>query len=151
VPIFVSLPTRIDAGLEALHSRLRVVRCPASGRRATLSAFCSYASGRNTSVSITCDGGTSIATYRCPVLPRCAVWDADLQAWSTLGTACLPMLGPRTELATLRCTVPSTGVFAAVIDQEVEAVTSLLSQEPKLVPERVRSYGLIYAGRLASP
>jgi hypothetical protein len=150
VPIFVSLPTRTDAPLEALHSRLRAVQCPASGRRATLSALCSYASGRNASVSITCDGSTSIVNYRCPVIPRCAVWDASMRTWSTLGTACLPMLSTRAGPATLRCTVSQTGVFAAVVDREVDAVTTLMSQGP--LPERqtVRSFGLIYAGRMAS-
>jgi hypothetical protein len=51
---------------------------------------------------------------------------------------------------TLRCTVSRTGVFAAIVDQEVEAVTMLMSQEPLPPPERVRSYGLIYAGRATS-
>jgi hypothetical protein len=60
------------------------------------------------------------------------------------------MLSTHAGPATLRCTVSQTGVFAAVVDREVDAVTILMSQGPLPERETVRSFGLIYAGRVAS-
>jgi hypothetical protein len=60
------------------------------------------------------------------------------------------MLSTRAGPATLRCTVSQTGVFAAVVDREVDTVTMLMSQEPLPERETDRSFGLIFAGRMAS-
>jgi hypothetical protein len=139
-PLVATLPTYAKARLD--HD-LRGVRCPTGSGPKALRIRCNYASGRDVLVPVMCDGTQARASYRCPLLPRCASWDAEPGAWNHSG------LTPLDALASgglLRCQANRLGTFSATVDPLIES-SSLLSSGGE--DERgERSSGLLIAGTL---
>lgn len=109
--------------------------------------LCTYASGRNMTIAVGCNGGGGEAAVRyvCPALPRCGVWNSSEESWSLRGVIPLPMReGSR---ATLTCRSLRLGTFSAIADPEGSAFATLvLSSEARRRKRRDRSYGLVVAG-----
>lgn len=136
-----SLPTYAKARLE--HA-MRGVRCPTGSGPKALRIRCKYASGRDAVVPVVCDGTQARASYRCPLLPRCASWDAEPGAWNHSGLAPLDAVASG---GLLRCQANRLGTFSATVDPLIES-SSLLSSGGE--DERGdRSSGLLIAGILS--
>lgn len=144
-PITLSMPVRSNSRAELL-AEPRVAVCPSGGRKGRVEAVCRYASERNVTLSLVCDGTRPSMSYRCPVLPRCVFWNASDQEWGLRGCISMAMASPSSR--TLSCLVNQLTTFSAVADSVAMATTTLaLAPLEPIIP--VKSYGLVMAGENA--
>lgn len=142
-PITLSMPVRSDSRAELLAER-RAAMCPPKGQKGKVEAVCRYASERNITITLVCDGTRTTIPYRCPALPRCTFWNGSAQGWGMRDCVSLPMTNPSSRM--LSCHVKQLATFSAVADSVV-MTSSILSLDAPEPVTPVRSYGLVVTGK----